>query len=311
MKIVIDGKATWINYHHLYCFHTIVLQGGLTKASEFLGIGQSALSIQMKQFEAQLGFSLFERSHRKMKVNERGQVVLSYAKEIFRLGDEMVQTLNDRPASDRVHVQIGALDTIPKHLTVELVSQALSRKSSVTVMEGKPLELLNDLMDHRIDLLLTNALPQVRPGQIFAKRIARLPLWVVGSKAFLKLKDNFPESIKSQPFILPTADSNVRHEFENFRQLHQLPLDFLVETQDIMVQKLLAIKGLGLSIMPEFAVKEFLIKRELFLIGKIPRAFEEIFLISAARKIENPSAAAIMRTFKIQSHSTQTRDAPS
>lgn len=300
MKIIIEGKATWVNYHHLYCFHTIVQQGSIKLASEHLGIGQSALSIQMKQFEEQLGFSLFERTHRKLTVNERGKIVISYANEIFRLGGEMVETLNDRPSANRVHLKIGALDTIPKHLTVQMVDHALLEDSSVTVLEGKLEKLLQDLMNHRIDLVVTNYLPQAEPGQLFAKRIAKLPLWIVGGKSYVKLKRNFPQSLQNQAFILPTSDSNVRHEFENFRQSHKLTVDIRVETQDIMVQKLLAIKQLGLSIMPEFAVKEFLQKKELFLIGKINGGFEELFLISASRKIENPRAASMMRNFQIK-----------
>ena len=145
MKLVVEGRTVWVNYHHLYCFHAVVSEGGITRASQALGIGQSALSIQMKQFEENLGFQLFERSHRSIKPTERGMVVYSYAREIFRLGGEMMEALMDRPHASRIHVKVGALDTIPKHLVIELVESALGSGScSMSVMEGKPAFLLEE-----------------------------------------------------------------------------------------------------------------------------------------------------------------------
>lgn len=300
MRIVIDGKPTWVNYHHLYCFYVVAGSGSLSRASRELGIGQSALSIQMKKFEEQLGFALFERSHRKLAPNERGRIVLAYAREIFRLGGEMLETIHDRPKAGRTHLQIGALDTIPKHLTIRLVGEALrGRSCTVSVIEGKPDELLRQLTEHRIDIIVTNYFPLKDPGQVYVRRLARLPLWVVGGKPFLGLRDGFPKTLHRQPFVVPTGDSHVRHELENFCKKNELRPDFVVEAQDLMVQKLLALKHVGLSVMPEFAVADYLAKKELYKIGKLPGLFEELYLISASRKIENPAAAQLMRRFHL------------
>jgi LysR family transcriptional activator of nhaA len=66
-----------------------------------------------------------------------------------------------------------------------------------------------------------------------------------------------------------------------------------------MVQKLLALKEHGLTVMPEFAIREPLKDHKLFLIGALENMSEELFLISASRRIENPVAAALMRDFQI------------
>jgi LysR family transcriptional activator of nhaA len=300
MKISVDGRVLWVNFHHLYCFYVVVTEGSLTRAARVIGIGQSALSIQMKQFEEHLGFSLFERAHRSLQANERGKIVFSYAKEIFRLGGEMIETLFDRPTATRLHLRIGALDTIPKHLMLEIVDMALASKScSVSVLEGKPAALLEELLEHRIDLMCTNVFPTADPGKVQAKRIARLPLWVVGATKFKKLANGFPKSLRGQPVIMPTADSHVRHEFEHYCKRHDVQADTIVEAQDVMVQKLVALRGAGMTVVPEFAVREYLEKGELHLIGKLQGSFEEIFLVSATRKIENPVASSLMRKFTI------------
>ncbi len=301
MKIVIENRVLWVNYHHLYCFYVVVSEGSLTKAAKVLGIGQSALSIQMKQFEDHLGFPLFDRAHRVMKPNERGRIVFSYAREIFRLGGEMVETLFDRPTALRTHLQIGALDTIPKHLVIQIVEAALAGKPcSVSVGEGKQATLMGELLEHRIDLMVTNTFPNSDPGVLHSRRIARVPLWVVGAPRFKKLADQFPQSLHGQPMVLPTVDSHVRHEFEHYCKRNEVRADCVVEAQDVMVQKLLALRGAGMTVVPEFAVAEYLERGELHLIGKLQGSFEEIFLVAASRKIENPVASMLMRKFSIE-----------
>lgn len=300
MKIEINGQPVWVNYHHLYCFFVIASEGGLSSASKRLGIGQSALSIQLKRFEESLDSTLFERSHRKLALNENGRLLLSYAKEIFRLGGEMVEVLKDRPAPGRIHLQVGALDTIPKHLTLQLAQSALAGgKCSISILEGKPRDLLEDLSEHRIDLLLTNFLPIGTPDKFFHKRIARLPLWIVGDKSHRALKKGFPDSLNGKAFIMPTADSGVRQEVESFLKRHAIAPDVIAEAQDVMIQKLLALRGVGLTVVPEFAIREYLASGDLFLIGRLGDAFEDLYLASASRRIENPVASRMMKSFRV------------
>jgi len=300
MKIEIEGRSVWVNYHHLYCFHLIATLGGLTPASQVLKIGTSALSIQMKQFEESLGFELFERSHRKMSPNERGRIVLAYTKEIFRLGTEMVEALNDRRSESRIHLKLGALASIPKHLPLQLVSEAHGKMSCmISLLEGKQDALLNDLLNHRIDLVLTNFLPHEEPDRFYSKRIARFKVWVVGTKKFKNLAREFPRSLAGAPFVVPTHDSLVRAEFENFTHDHGLRTDIVAEAQDVMVQKLLCVRGLGVTLIPEFAVREYIETKQLFKIGELPQVTEEVFLLSASRKIQNPVASFLMSRSKL------------
>ena len=300
MQIELRGRRVWINFHHLFCFHAIATGGGLAEASRKLSIGTSALSIQMKQFEAELDAKLFERSRRRLDLTETGRMVLDYAKEIFRLGSEMVESLNDQTSSDRVHLQIGVLDTIPKHLTLRLTEEALSGgKATVSVFEDKSQDLLHQLIEHRIDLVLTNRTPSSAVGKLYVKRIARLPLWIVGTKAFLKLKENFPKSLGGEPLIVPTAESSVRLEIDSFFKRHHVEPLILGEAQDVAIQELLALRGLGMTVVPEFAIQEHLDQKRLHRIGKLGDAEEELFLVAAARRIENPVAASLMRKFRI------------
>ncbi len=97
------ATSKWINYHHLYYFKTIAEEESVSKAAHKLRLGQPTLSAQLKQFEEQLGVQLFERKHKKLLLTEQGRIALDYAQNIFRLGGEMFEVLNDHITPTRVH----------------------------------------------------------------------------------------------------------------------------------------------------------------------------------------------------------------
>ena len=75
-----------LNYHHLYYFWTVARTGHLTRAAESLHISQSALSGQIRKLEESLGYDLFVREGRRLRLSEAGRVAFTYAEEIFRQG---------------------------------------------------------------------------------------------------------------------------------------------------------------------------------------------------------------------------------
>jgi LysR family transcriptional regulator, transcriptional activator of nhaA len=301
MQIWVKGKNFWLNYHHLYYFLVIATEGGVARASEKLKLGQPTLSSQLRQLEESLGISLFERSHKKLILTETGKVILEYAKEIFRIGGEMVEVIQDQLPERKTHVQIGALDSVPKHVVKELVKQALKiGNCAISILEGKPEELVRELMNHQIDLLLTSYVPPLaKDSGLFAKSICRSPIVLCGASKFKSLRKGFPSSIDGMPFVMPTEHSKLRQDVEHYMRLNGIKANLVAETQDTSLQKILGVEGLGLVPAPLTAVENFLKKKELFEIGRLKGVQEELFLISASRKIENPISSQLMKTFNI------------
>lgn len=291
----------WLNFHHLYYFMLVATEGSIAAVAKKLNMGPPALSIQIKQLEESLGTKLFERSHKRLTLTEHGKAALAYAREIFELGGELVATMSDQPSEKRVHVQIGALDSIPKHVTLSLAETALAtNKCTLSIVEGRADELVRELTQHRLDLVLTNRNPLVPAGSIYRRKIATEQLLIIGSERFLPAMKNFPRSLDGLPFLLPTEESQVRHEIEHYFQLQGLRPDFVCESQDMMVLKLMALRGLGVIAAPSFAVREYLENKKLFAIGALDGVYEELFLIAASRKIENPVATRLLKEFKIE-----------
>jgi LysR family transcriptional activator of nhaA len=297
-----NSSMQWLNYHHLFYFRTIANVGGIAKAAEKLRLGQPTLSTQLKQLEDMIGAPLFERRNRKMILTETGKAALEYANEIFRLGNEMLEVLQDSNLSNQVHLQIGALDSVPKNVILSLVMEAykISSTCTVSILEGKSDELFQELFNHKIDLILSNYPP---PGadnrQVFSKSVARLPVSVFGTPNFKKLKKSFPNSLNDQSFVLPTVHSKLRHDLNHFFKLNGIRYIPVAETQDTSLQVLLAKQGIGLAPASDFSNQLQNDPNDLIRIGTLKGVYEETFLIAAQRKIENSIASKLMRSFSL------------
>lgn len=292
----------WLNYHHLYYFRTIAHEGGIAKAAAKLRLGQPTLSTQLRQLEGALGHLLFERRQRSLVLTEAGRVALEYADSIFRSGDELIQVLEDRSLTGRTNITLGALDSVPKRLLLKLIEEAVKGGDcTVTLLEGRGDELLREMLAHHIDLVVSNY-PSVtsEQGRVFSRSIAKASVGVFGAPQYAHIKKGFPKSLEGQPFILPTTHSKLRHDLEHYFSLQKLRVVPVAETQDTSVQKLLGIEGHGLIPLPEFTARDLVKDKKLVKLGTLREVQEEFWLVSAARKIQNPVAARIMKSFHLQ-----------
>lgn len=288
----------WLNYHHLFYFKMIANEGGIARAAEKLRIGQPTLSSQLKQLEDMIGRPLFERRNRKLILTEAGKAALDYASEIFKLGDEMMEVLKDRTPEDQPHLQIGALDSVPKKVILSLVLAAQNiTPCGVSILEGKGDELIRELRSHRIDLIVSNYPSQaIEDTQVFSKSVAKLPVSVYGASKYKNLKKDFPKSLMGKPFVFPTTHSKLRHDLNHFFKLYGIKTIPVAETQDTSLQKLLAENGVGLAPFSEFKGEK---EQNLIRLGRLEEVYEEIWLISAQRKLENPLAIKLINTFSL------------
>jgi DNA-binding transcriptional LysR family regulator len=67
--------------------------GGFAQAADRLGRTPSAISLQMKRLQEELGTQLFRKQGRTLKLTEAGQTALGYARRMLALNDDLLQTM--------------------------------------------------------------------------------------------------------------------------------------------------------------------------------------------------------------------------
>lgn len=80
----------------LRSFVAVADSGGVTKAAGFLHLTQSAVSMQLKRLEESLNVSLLDRSNRSVSLTAEGEQLLSYARRMLVLNDDIYSRLTSQ-----------------------------------------------------------------------------------------------------------------------------------------------------------------------------------------------------------------------
>jgi len=217
------------------------------------------------------------------------------------MGSEMYEVLHDRVKPLKPMLHIGALDSIPKQIILQLAKTALKiSPCQITLSEGNSDQLIRELSTHRMDILVTNFLPSgIDAKGLYPKLITKKNVAIYGSPKFKKLRKGFPKSISGVPMVFPTYDSKLRPDLDHWAKLNNIEMNIVVESQDVSTKKLMAINDIGLIATASHTVTAQILNGELIEIGKLQGVHEELYLISAQRKIPNLIADAIIKTFKV------------
>ncbi len=297
-----------LNYNQLYYFYKIADLGSIALASKAILISSPALSMQLKELEESLGTPLFSRVGNKLVLTEAGTIVHEYAKDIFKLGYELKDTLADRNrGEERAKIEIGCQDSISKKVADELLAFLIAQKAcKVVLREGNREELIRLQNDFKLDLILTNSVPAVDNSYIFeTKLLCREELVVVAHPRYRELKKKWPATLKGAPFVLPTYDSNSRQKIDNFFKQKGITVDLVAEVEDKATEIDLAIRGLGLITVLRRSVSHLLEAKNLVELGPLGGVEEEVWMIIGKRKLLNPVALFAVNNFKL-SHVNKT-----
>ncbi|HEY1277763.1 MAG TPA: LysR family transcriptional regulator [Thermoleophilaceae bacterium] len=115
----------------LRAFVTVAEELSFTRAAERLFIAQQALSSQIQQLEARLGVKLFERTTRKVRMSEAGELLLPHAVAALQALDGGVAELEAAQRARRATLRVGLAGTAIVPLAGETVRLFAERHPDV------------------------------------------------------------------------------------------------------------------------------------------------------------------------------------
>ncbi|WP_022727964.1 LysR family transcriptional regulator [Fodinicurvata sediminis] len=279
-----------LNFHHLRYFHTVAHEGNLTRAAERLNVSQSAVSTQIRQLEQQLGQPLFERRGRSLVLTEAGRIALDHADSIFAAGEELLNTLGERPSGQKQILRVGSMATLSRNFQIGFLRPLLGRDNvEVVIRSGTLRDLLQNLEAHRLDVVLANTTPPRDAATPWISHaIAEQPVSLIGKPAMIGERVPFEELLAHKPLVLPTIESSIRSSIEAlFDRLHIRPR-IAAEVDDMAMIRLLVREGAGLAVVPPIVVKDELENGRLVEIERFPQLSETFYAVTLSRRFPNP-----------------------
>lgn len=246
-----------MNLKHLNTFLTLSECRSFTKTAERLDCAQSGVTTQIRQLEEELQVRLFERMGKTVLLTAEGEQLLPYARHMLSLSSQ-ITALYRTPG----RLTIGVTESIASYQFENILREytALCPDTEIflKMLNGK--DYCQMLTDGEIDLAIVLDLPVKNSTvQTLVKRKENIVLFASSTHDLSGKTRIIPEDFKTHAVLLPPPDCSYRRLFEHSLFLEGIRPKIALETNSVHVIKESSLCGIGLGLLPEFAVKKELI----------------------------------------------------
>jgi len=191
---------------------SVAKTGSIRKASDSLNITPSALNRRIQAFEAELGFPIFERLPRGVRLNAAGELMIQHVRNQLGDLDRVRSRVEDLRGIRRGHVSIACSQALlPYFLPAEIARyRSLHPAVTFSVLPRDRQEAERELMEYGCDLALVfepMLLAELRPLTIVRQPVHAVmkPDHPLAQQETIRLRD-----CMAYPLCLPTAPYGVR-----------------------------------------------------------------------------------------------------
>ena len=236
---------------HLRIFIAVAEAGKMSLAAKSLYIAQPTVSQAMAEIEAEYGVRLFERLSKKLRITQQGQLLLTYARRIVSLFDEMERDMRDAAVPSLLRV--GATVTAGAGLLPQLAAQheASQPQARIQAYVDNTQVVEQMLLRGELDLAIiegTISSPELTTEPVAEDELilACGPGHPLAGQSCVR-----PEQLEGQAFILREQGSGVRARFEQYlsdRRI-QIQTKWVCHSADAILSA--AAAGQGLAVVSE------------------------------------------------------------
>ena len=254
-----QGKGTGMELSQLRTFRVVAETLNFTRAAERLGLTQSAVSHQIKSLETELGEPLFIRAKRGVKLSPAGQAALEHA---VRLLDE-AEALRERVAggehSPAGRVRAAAATQAIVHLFAPLFEAFMRAQPRIDVSfrtTASTDETVADILNGAADVGFAS-LPVYSPALKIENLFEDELVLVVGHGHRLSgATEATVEDFRKERLILFERGGSIRRATDQFFNKVGIQPSLALESNDTSFIKLMVERGLGVSLLPAWAVRD-------------------------------------------------------
>lgn len=139
-----------ITLRQLEVFSEIVKSGSTTRAAQQLALSQSAVSAALSDLEHQLAVKLFDRSGKRLMVNEHGRLLYPKAVSLLEQAKETEQLFRE----DHGAIRIAASSTIGNYLLPAMMAEYRRDfpQAPLDLTVGNSQDVIQAVSDFRVDV---------------------------------------------------------------------------------------------------------------------------------------------------------------
>jgi DNA-binding transcriptional LysR family regulator len=249
-----------MNLNHLNYFYHVVCEGGFTKASLRLRIGQPAISRVIQELEGSLGVTLLERQKRSVSLTEDGRIIFDYCKKIFQEVDNLKSNAESLRQEPQGPLSFCTRDDIAAYLLPDVL-QKLKQKFPLLwpmIQIGPFTQMIDRLKRNELEFGIFFYIPEIAED-IEIKRITEISHALVIATQYKKDRNVLTSFIGSREL----DDRKTKH-FPTLTALKKIypEASIRLSCNSLASQKEFVRRGLGVAVLPRFVVEEELKSKE-------------------------------------------------
>lgn len=202
-------------------FQAVACTQNITTASKQLYLSQPSVTRTIGKLEQELGVPLFDRSERKLKLNQAGKTVLAYTNLVLKTEQALLDAMQTQTSQKPFHMCTASMD---------LLSLVIPRQQeeypqfNILYELGQDVNFKYQLLHHKVDLAVTNEAiehPSLESRYLFADGISiSVPL----DNPLSRCSELTPQQLHGQSFVHYLTDNAAS------RLIHRLRQDSQVQT---------------------------------------------------------------------------------
>jgi DNA-binding transcriptional LysR family regulator len=294
-----------MDVRQLEMFRAVVEEGAFIRAAERLHVSQSAISRQLQLLEHELGTMLLHRTGRGVTMTAHGELLLTAANRIHREIQDVVSQISDTLALQRGALSLGGGMTVSLYILPKLLRKfrSLYKNVDLRITTGEADALLRLLRTGQVDLALLT-LPIVAED-LEVRPVLKEEMVLVTSRnhALTRVRTVEPKSLRRYPFVLFESGSNTRKVLDEFFREEQIPVNVVMETENVEIIKAMVASGLGVTLLPYSAIAgELRTGRFAWARIRARRLYRETGWVFPRSEYQPRSVTEVLRVFDLMKH---------
>lgn len=238
----------------LQAFTAIVDSGSIVMAADRLGQTASGVSRALQRLESKLNVTLLERTTRKIKLTQEGQLFLAKTRRILNDLAEAEDSLQKADEDISGLIRVDSATPFVLHVIVPLMHEFMQKYPNIEIELNNHDQVI-DLLEHQTDVAIRFG--ELNDSTLHAKLLCRSRLYIAASPAYLAEKGHpvHPEELLqhdlvgfSQVLHLNTWPVNVNNKPFTARPK--------IKASNGETVRQLALEGNGITCLSRFLVQD-------------------------------------------------------
>lgn len=240
-----------LTFRQLRVFTEVAQQGSMSRAAAVLHLTPPAVSMHIKEIEAQVGLPLFDREGRAVSLSTAGEYFLVHAKRLLANLREAEHAMARFKRLENGLLTIGIVSTA-KYFVPRLLARFHEEHAGVEVqlrVVGNRQQLVVMMEAGEVDLSVMGRPP--REVATRAEPFAAHPLVFVAAAGhrLARLGHASVDALQGQPMIVREHGSGTRSTMEKFLAEHRVEPRITMEMSSNETIKQAVMAGMGLSFL--------------------------------------------------------------